>query len=61
VEENGGEEKQAGQNTHSPMLGVRPKWMFLFELQGDDVGDGGKNEDPRRMEVYGDSENFADA
>jgi hypothetical protein len=35
--------------------------MFFVELRGDDVGDGGKNEDPRGMEVDGDSENSADA
>jgi hypothetical protein len=35
--------------------------MLLLELRGDDVGDGGKNEDPSRMEVDGDSKNFADA
>jgi hypothetical protein len=43
------------------MLRVLPKWMFLLELRSNDVGDGRKNEDPSRMEVDGDSKNFADA
>ncbi len=61
VEENRGEEEKARQDAHGPMLRVRPKRMFLAELRGDDVGDGGKNEDPRGMEVDGNSENLADA
>ena len=61
VEEDRGEEEQARQKAHGPMLCVRPKRMFLPELGGDDVGDGGKNEDPSRVEIDGDSENSSDA
>ena len=43
------------------MLGVRPTRMILFELRSDDVGDGGKNENPGGVQIDRDSENFADA
>jgi hypothetical protein len=43
------------------MLGDRPGWMLFLELLGDDVSDHREDEDPRGVEVDGDSENFADA
>ena len=43
------------------MLRVRPKRVLLLVLRSNDVGDGRKYEDPSRMEIDGDSENFADA
>jgi hypothetical protein len=61
MEENRSEKKEARQDAHGPVLGVPPKRMLLLELRGDDVGDGCKNEDPSRVEVDRNSENFANA
>ena len=61
VEQETSEKEKAGEYSDGPMLRVRPKGMFLLELRGDDVGDRGKNENPGRMEVDGDSKDFADA
>jgi hypothetical protein len=61
VEENRGEEEQTGEDAHGPMLGVRPTRVLLLELRGDDVGNGGKNENPGGVQIDGNPENFADA
>jgi len=41
------------------MLCLRPKRVLLFDLSGDHVGDGRKNENPSGVEVDWDAENFA--
>ena len=61
VEEDGGKEKEAGYHAHGIVLGVRPTRMILFELRGDDPGDGGKNENPGGVKIDRDSQDFADA
>ena len=43
------------------MLHVRPERMFLLELRRDDIRDGRKYEDPSRVKIDRDAENFADA
>jgi hypothetical protein len=61
VEEHGGKKEQAGEDADGPMLGVRPTRMLLTELPGDDVSDGGKNENPGGVQIDGDAKNSADA
>jgi len=61
MEQNRGEKEQAGQDANGPMLCVCPKRMLLLVLRSDDIGDGYKNENPSRMQIDGNAENFADA
>ena len=57
MEQNGGEEKKAGDNANSPMLGRAPVRMFLRELHGQLQSDEKKNNHPTGMQIDGDAEN----
>ncbi len=61
VEEYRSKEEEAGQDSHGPMLRVRPKRVIVLVLLGDQVSDGSKDKDPGGMEINGNAENFADA
>jgi len=61
VEEKGSKKENAGENAYAPLLSGGPAGILLFELHGEGIGDGGKNDDPCGMQKDGYPEDFADA